>query len=417
MKRIYLDHAATTYTDSRVLRVMTPYFTKNFGNASALYEEGRAAKTTLDCARKKIADLITARAEEIIFTSGGTESNNIAISGVLNAALNAADMRQKTAKPHITTSNIEHHSVLHLIKYLEKNGLIEATYVKVKQNGIIDPRDIKNGLKENTILVSVMYANNEIGTIQPIAEIAKIIKKFKVEAKTTAPFLHTDACQAAEYLNMNAQKLGADLMTVNGSKIYGPKGVGFLYIKKGIKILPVMHGGGQELGIRSGTENIAGIVGLAKAFEIAQTEKEKESRRLIALRDYFIKKLNEKIPNIVLNGDTEKRLPNNVNISILGIEGEAAELYLDAKGVSCSTGSACASDSLDPSHVIMALNRPYEYAHGSLRFSLGKKTTKNDLDYVLKVLPPVVEKLRQLSPVDFKKLSQRTKEKIDKITS
>ncbi len=452
-KRIYLDHAATTYVDSRVLRAMQPFFAKNFGNASALYEEGRAAKTALEDSRKKIADLIGTSKEEIIFTSGGTESNNIAILGILNSM---SDMRHPTniknvtskeiQKPHIITSNIEHHSVISLIEHLEKNGKIEATYIKVKQNGILDSRDIAANLKENTILVSIMYANNEIGTIQPISEISKIIRNFRnrqfpnsnpipstrdsgqfldksqnLKTKTDQikisnsqdlnpfPYFHTDACQAAEYLEMNVQKLGVDLMTVNGSKIYGPKGIGFLYVKKEIEISPITYGGGQELGLRPGTENIASIVGLATAFELANKEKQKESRRLIALRDYFIKKLNEKISNIVLNGDPLKRLPNNINISILGIEGEAAVLYLDAKDVSCATGSACTSESLDPSHVIMALERTYEYANGSLRFSLGKKTTKNELDYVLKVLPPIVEKLRQLSPVNFQELSRKTK--------
>lgn len=435
--RVYLDHAATTYTDSRVLRVMTPFFDKNFGNASAIYKEGRDAKTVLENARKNIAGLTHARAEEIIFTGGGTEGNNLAIKGVVfnyienennNNKLGGATA--KFQKPHIITTNIEHHSVLTLVEHLEKIGKIEATYIKVKPNGIVDPRDIETALKENTILVSVMYANNEIGTVQPISEIAKIIRNYKqkkleiknylssvtlvkeekleIDAKMVPPYFHTDACQAAEYLEMNVQKLGADLITVNGSKMYGPKGIGFLYVKKGIKLSPIMYGGGQEFGLRPGTENIASIVGLSEAFNIAQAEKEKESRRLTALRDYFIKKLNEIIPNIVLNGDPIKRLPNNVNVSILGIEGEAASLYLDEKGVACSTGSACTSASLDPSHVIMALGAPYEYANGSLRFSLGKKTTKSELNYVLKVLPLIVEKLRQLSPVNFKELAKNT---------
>lgn len=414
--RVYLDHAATTYTDPRVLRAMTPYFTKNFGNGSAIYKEGRTAKKALEDSRKKIADLVFASPDEIIFTSGGTEGNNIAIKGVIENYIEA-----ENKKPHIITSNIEHHSVLHLVEHLEKTGKIEATYIKVKQNGIVNTRDIAANLKENTILVSIMYANNEIGTIQPISEIAKVIKnykqkkieirnlKFEIDAKTVFPFLHSDACQATEYLEMNVQKLGVDLMTINGSKMYGPKGVGFLYVKKGVKLSPITRGGGQESGIRPGTENIAGIVGLAEAFKIAQNEKEKESRGLIILRDYFIKKLKEKIPNVILNGDPILRLPNNINVSILGIEGESALLYMDEKGISCATGSACTSNSLDPSHVIMALGRPYEYAHGSLRFSLGKITTKKDLDYTLKVLPPIVEKLRQLSPVNFQELANNTK--------
>lgn len=424
MKRIYLDHAATTFVDARVKRAMEPFFAKNFGNASALYEEGRTAKTALDSSRKTIAGLIYARPEEIIFTGGGTESNNLAIQGVV---AKSAEVKL----PHMITSNIEHHSVLHLMEHLEKSGKIEATYIKVKPSGIVDSRDVEKALKENTVLVSIMYANNEIGTIQPISEISKIIRNFRnrkipnfnpptggqipnksqtpnYKSKNFNPFpyFHTDACQAAEYLEMNIQKLGVDLMTVNGSKMYGPKGVGFLYVKKGINLSPVMHGGGQEFDLRPGTENIASIAGLAKAFELASREKQKESARLIALRDYFIKKLQEKIPNTVLNGDPEKRLSNNINVSILGVEGESVILHLDAKGVSCATGSACTSNSLDPSHVIMALGRPYEYAHGSLRFSLGKTTTKKDLDYVLRILPRVVEKLRQLSPIDFQELSK-----------
>lgn len=407
-RRIYLDHAATTYMDSRVLKIMMPFFTKNFGNASAIYKEGRDAKTALENSRKNIAGLTHALSHEIIFTGGGTEGNNLAIQGIICNYFKA----NKTAEvklPHIITTNIEHHSVLTLIEHLEKAEKIEATYIKVKPNGIIDPRDITANLKENTILVSVMYANNEIGTIQPITEITKIICNYRRRISGgNYPYFHTDACQAAEYLEMNVQKLGVDLMTLNGSKIYGPKGVGFLYVKKETKLSPIMYGGSQETELRPGTENIASIAGLSHAFTIAQKEKEKESARLITLRDYFIKKLNEKIPNIVLNGDPVKRLPNNVNISILGIEGEAVSLYLDEKGVSCSTGSACTSASLDPSHVIMALGSPYEYANGSLRFSLGKKTTKSELDYVLKVLPPIVEKLRQLSPVNFKELSKQT---------
>lgn len=417
--RIYLDHAATTYMDSRVLRAMIPFFAENFGNASAIYKEGRDAKMVLDNSRKNIAELIGARSEEIIFTGGGTEGNNLAIKGAVfnyietenNNKLGGATALHRFQKPHIITTNIEHHSVLTLVEHLEKTGKIEATYIKVKPNGIVDPLDIAENLKENTVLVSIMYANNEIGTIQPISEIAKVVRNFRASTPTSdvgvPPYFHTDACQAAEYLEMNVQKLGVDLITINGSKIYGPKGTGFLYIKSGIKLSPIMYGGSQEAGLRPGTENIASITGLSHAFTIAQKEKQKESRRLIILRDYFIKKLNEKIPNIVLNGDLMKRLPNNINISILGIEGEAASLYLDEKGVSCSTGSACTSASLDPSHVIMALGAPYEYANGSLRFSLGKKTTKSELDYVLKVLPPIVEKLRQLSPVNFQELAKK----------
>ena len=427
-KRIYLDHASTTYLDKQVKTAMDSYWEKKFGNASAIYKEGLEAKTALDNAREIIADLIGVRSDEIIFTSGGTEGNNLAIFGMINSILLQATSckftpsgnevslsgLQANNKPHVITSNIEHHSVLRPIQELERTGAIEATYIKVEKNGIVDPKNIAGALKPNTVLISIMYANNEIGAIQPISEISKVIKNFRnrqsqatshkpqANAKMTKPFLHTDACQCAEYLDMSAQKLGVDMMTVNGSKIYGPKGTGFLYVKKGIKLNPIMYGGGQEDGLRPGTENIPGIVGITEAFKIARKESKKESERLIKLRDYLIKGILAKIPNAVLNGDQQKRLPNNANISILNVEGESMVLYLDEKGISCSTGSACTSGSLDPSHVIMALGRHYEYAHGSLRFSLGRRTTKKDLDYVIKVLPPIVQKLRQMSPVRFR---------------
>jgi cysteine desulfurase len=403
MKRIYLDHAATTYLDKRVKNAMDSYWHKNFGNASAIYKEGREAKIVLDGSRRIIADLIGARSDEIIFTSGGTEGNNLAILGVIANVGKFHFPGTKSAKPHVITSNIEHHSVLYPIKELEKRKLIEASYIKAGKNGIINSKDVAGELRSSTVLISIMYANNEIGTIQPISEISKIVKN--VRNRQTV-FFHTDACQAGEYLSMDVQKLGIDLMTANGSKIYGPKGTGFLYVKNGVKLQPFMHGGNQENGLRPGTENIPGIVGLAEAFKIARKERKKESERLIKLRDYLIRNILEKIPNVILNGDLNKRLPNNVNISILNVEGESMVLYLDEKGIACSTGSACTSGSLDPSHVITALGRRHEYAHGSLRFSLGRRTTKKDIDYVLKVLPPIVEKLRQMSPVRFRTRSK-----------
>lgn len=382
-KQIYLDHAATTPMDPRVLEAMMPYFGPEFGNPSSIYAIAQRAKQALDEARSDVAEILGCTPEEIIFTSGGTESDNLAILGVARA--------NKSKGNHIVTTKIEHHAVLHPCEVLEKEGF-EVTYVEVEKNGIVDAEKLKAAIREDTILVSVMYANNEIGTIQPIGTIGRFCKKRDI------PF-HTDACQAAGALDINVDRLKVSLLTLNGSKIYGPKGVGVLYIKKGINIQPLMYGGEQERRIRPGTENVAGIVGLAKALQLAQEESEKENKRLIALRDYLIKGIETRIPKVILNGDRVERLPNNVNVSILDIEGEALLLRLDMAGFAASSGSACTSGSLDPSHVILALGHPYEIAHGSLRFSLGKNTTKKDLDNLLEVLPKIVDDLRAISPV------------------
>ncbi|MFA4890558.1 MAG: cysteine desulfurase family protein [Candidatus Paceibacterota bacterium] len=408
MKRIYLDHAATTPVDPRVKKAMESFWAGNFGNPSSLYKEGRDAKRAINIARADIAKIIGARPEEIIFTSGGTESNNLAIFGVvgfdcfnfsrLNPKGSDAGSKSKRFNPHIITTKIEHHSVLNQIKFLEKNGF-DVTWLDVGKEGVIDPKDVGKALKPNTILVSIMYANNEIGTIQPIKEIGKILRKHKARLTDGQAVFHTDACQAAGYLDLNVEKLGVDLMTVNGSKMYGPKGVGFLYVKKNTKLAPIMCGGEQEKGLRPGTENVPAIIGLAEAFKIAQKEKNKEVRRLTILRDYFIERITKEIQKVFLNGHAQNRLPNNVNISILGTEGEAVVLYLDEYGISCSTGSACSSASLEPSHVIMALKKPHEYGHGSLRFTLGRKTTKKEIDCVMKILPKVVAKLRSISAI------------------
>jgi len=381
MKRIYLDHAATTPLDPRVKKAMDPFWSEKFGNPSSLYKEGREAKRALNEARASIAKIIKSRPEEIIFTDGGTESDNLAILGTAN----------NSGKGHIITTKFEHHAVLNSVKFLEEQGL-DVTWLDVGREGIVNPKDIEKALKPNTILVSIMYANNEIGTIQPIAEIGKILKKHSA-------VFHTDACQAAGYLDLNVEKLGVDLMTINGSKVYGPKGIGFLYVKKGVKLQPFLYGGEQEKKLRPGTENVPAIVGLAEALKIAQKEKSNEVKRLTGLRDYFIKKLTTEIPKTFLNGHSRLRLPNNINISVLGTEGEAVLLYLDEYGISCSTGSACSSESLEPSHVIMALKKPHEYGHGSLRFTLGRKTTKKEIDYVMKILPEVIVKLRSISAI------------------
>lgn len=406
MKRIYLDHAATTYIDSRVKTAMEPFWQKSFGNPSSIHKEGRDARNALTVARKKIADLIGATPDEIIFTNGGTESDNLAIFGVAEGVsqMNRNPVSVQKPKPgfgldrHIITSKIEHHAVLNSCEELERRGF-DISRINVSEDGIADLKELKKSLRENTILVSVMYANNEIGTIQPIKEIAKIIRDFKKQNNSLFPLFHTDAIQAAGYLDMNVQYLGVDLMSVNASKIYGPKGIGFLYVRRKVKILPIIYGGGQESGLRPGTENVAGIVGLAEAFEISQNMREKETKRLSILRDYLIKEVLKKIPDSVLNGHSVLRLPNNANITIRGVEGESLVLYLDAAGIACSTGSACTSSSLEPSHVITALGKSKEDAHCSIRFTLGRKTGKSDINYLLKILPEIVKKLRRYSAI------------------
>lgn len=403
MKEIYLDHAATTPLDPRVKMAMEPYWEEEFGNPSSLYREGRRAKEALDQARSTIAGILNARPEEIIFTGGGTEAINLALFGVaaMYGLKQPFDAAQGT-RGHIITSAVEHHAVLHALQALKKDGF-EITELPVDTDGFVTADEVRRAVRPDTILISIMYANNEIGTIEPIAGIGAVVKEIKKEriasGNKTPLLFHTDACQAAGALEMNVEKLGVDLLAMNGSKLYGPKGVGCLYIRKGVRLKPILYGGGQEANLRSGTENVPGIVGLAKAFEIAHSEREHENTRLIKLRDYFIKRLTSEIPKVVLNGHPRERLPNNVNVSVLDIEGEAVILYLDAKGISISTGSACTSTTLDPSHVILAIGRPYEYAHGSLRFTLGRSTTKEDLDYVMEVFPSIVEKLRQISPI------------------
>ncbi len=406
MQKIYLDNAATTPTDSRVLKAMEPYFNKVYGNPGSLHGSGRESKTAILQARKSIAKILNCKPEEIIFTGSGTESDNLAILGVARAFLTSlAKSNFYSSGECIVTSAIEHHAVLYTCEQLEKEGF-DLVYSKVDKDGVLILDDFKKAITDSTILVSIMYANNEIGTIQPIKEIGEIIKEIKadrIKRNIDAPiYFHTDACQAAGYLDLDVQKLGVDLLTLNGSKIYGPKGMGVLYVRTGTKLKPIVFGGGQEKGLRSGTENIAGIVGLAKALELSQAKRKQESAREAKLRDYFIKEISKKVSKVVLNGHAEKRLPNNINISILDIEGEAMLLWLDKYGIFCSTGSACDSQSLEPSHVILALGRPYEYANGNLRFTMGKYTTKKDLDYVLKVLPKIVSDLRSISPVNVK---------------
>jgi len=397
---IYLDYASTTPTDKRVLEKMLPYFYNDFANPSALYLSARRAKQAIDDARKAVANFLHCKPDEIVFTSGGTESDNLAILGVARQA--------KTG--HIITSQIEHPAVLNACKQLEKEGF-EVTYLPPDKNGVVSANQVEKALKPNTILVSIMYANNEIGTIQPISEIADDICNFrkvisrqssvvssdKYNKRQTTDYkriiFHTDACQATGYLPMDVKKLGVDLLTLNGSKIYGPKGVGALYIREGTRIKPIVFGGGQENGLRPGTENVAGIVGLAEAIKlISDSEGEREKK----LRDYLIQELL-KIDGVELNGDKTKRLPNNINVSIKGVEGEALVLYLDRRGIAVATGSACSSKSLEPSHVIQALGKGREVAHSSLRITLGRQTTWAELDKFIKEVKIAISKLRKIS--------------------
>lgn len=402
---VYLDHAATTPTDSRVVDAMLPYFTVTFGNPSGLYEISRIASDALTDARATIARILNSRPEEIIFTAGGTESDNLAVFGIARKYGN----NPKWGK-HVIVSQIEHHAVLLPTEVLKKEGF-EITETTVNEHGEVSVDAIIAALKPETVLVSIMYANNEVGTIEPIAELGRAIAKWKKDngrGPTDPPFFHTDACQAAGTLSLDVAELKVDLMTLNGSKIYGPKGVGILYCRRGVQLTPLIVGGGQENRIRSGTENVPAIVGLARALELTQTNRETENTRLTELREYFWHEIQTRIPKLVLNGHPTNRLPNNLNFTILDIEGEAVLLYLDEYGIACSTGSACTSTSLDPSHVILAMGKPYEYAHGSLRFTMGHSTTRADIDHVLSVLPPVVELLRSISPVHLSLDDQKT---------
>lgn len=402
--RVYADYAATGPVKKEVLEAMLPYLTDDFGNASSMHEWGRAARIAIDRARTQVANFLGATESEIVFTSGGTESDNLAIKGII-----AQDTRNKTQEtkektlPHIITSQIEHHAVLRSCESLEKSGLAEVTYIKPNTNGIIEIRDIEKAIKDNTVLVSIMYVNNEIGTVQPIAEIGKLIKKINESRKLAAisyqPILfHTDAVQAAEYQEMNVDALHVDLLTLSGHKIGAPKGIGVLYIRKGVRILPIMHGGEQEFNRRAGTENTAGIVAIGKAVEIVQSSKSKV-QSLSELRDYFIERILKEIPETSLNGSKEFRSPNNINIYFKYVEGESILMNLDLVGIAASSGSACTSLSLQPSHVIMAMCDDAEHAHGSIRFTISADTSKEQVDYIVDNLKEIINKLRKMSPL------------------
>ena len=383
MRRIYLDYAATTPTHPEVVKAMLPYFTEAFGNPSSIYSYGQEAKGAVGEARVKIANLIGARDDEIVFTSGGTEADNFAIKGVAFA--------NESKGNHIITSLIEHHAVIETYKFLEKRGF-KVTYLPVDEYGLIDPGDVKKAVTERTILISVMYASNEMGTIEPITEIGRI-------AREAGIYFHTDAVQAVGHIPVDVNELGVDLLSMSAHKLYGPKGVGALYIRKGSKLTPFMHGGEQERRRRASTENVPGIVGFGQAAEIAHQEMNEETERLTCLRDRLIKDLLKRIDHSRLNGHPTMRLPNNVNVSVDYVEGESILLNLDLEGICASTGSACSSSSLEPSHVLLAMGLSHERAHGSLRFSLGKWTTEEEIERVLDALPRIVAKLRAMSPL------------------
>ncbi len=382
-KRIYLDHAATTPAHPDVVKAMQPYFSDIYGNPSSIHSFGQEAKAALESAREKVAVLINARPDEIVFTSGGTESDNFALTGIVYANEKKGD--------HIITSKIEHHAVTECADFLAKRGF-NVTYLPVDKYGMVDPMDVKKAITDKTVLVSIMHANNEIGTIEPLADIIKIVKEKGV-------FFHTDAVQTFGHLPIDVNKIKADLLSLSGHKFYGPKGVGALYIRKGTRIVPFLRGGAQESNRRASTENVPGIVGMGAACMIAQAEMATAALRETALRDKLIRGIMEKIPEVTLNGHPTARLPNNVNIAIKYVEGESILLNLDMMGIAASSGSACTSGSLDPSHVLLAIGVPHALAHGSLRMTLGRQTTVSDIDRTIEVLPPIVEKLRAMSPL------------------
>ena len=388
-KVIYLDNAATTRTAPEVVDAMLPYFTENYGNPSSIYGFASANKEVIAEQREKIADVLGAKANEIYFTAGGTESDNWALTATAEA--------YGTKGKHIITSRIEHHAVLHTCAYLEKRGY-EVTYLDVDENGLADPRKVEEAIRPDTILISIMAANNEIGTIQPIREIGEI-------AHAHGVLFHTDAVQAFAQIPINVDECHIDMLSASGHKLNGPKGIGFLYIRKGVKIRSFIHGGAQERKRRAGTENVPGIVGFGKAVELAAATMEERAAKETELRDYAISRIEKEIPYCRLNGDRVKRLPNNINFSFRFIEGESMLIKLDFKGICASSGSACTSGSLDPSHVLLAIGLPHEIAHGSLRMTLGADTTKEEIDYTVDCLKEIVEEIRSMSPLyeDFMK--------------
>lgn len=391
-KFIYLDNAATTAVRPEVFEAMKPYFLEEYANPSSVYSFAQRSARAVENARSQIAEMLHAKNNEIYFTAGGSESDNWAIKVI-------AELKKEKGK-HIITSKIEHHAVLHTCQYLEKQGY-EVTYLNVDKNGFISLEELKKSIRADTILISIMFANNEIGTIEPIAEIGKIAKEHDI-------IFHTDAVQAFAHIPIDVETMHIDALSASGHKFNGPKGVGFLYLRSGIKIQPLIHGGAQERGKRAGTINVPGIVGMGKAAELAEKKMSACIARETEIRDYLIQKIKDNIPYVKLNGDEQKRLPNNVNFSFRFVEGEALLLMLDRAGIFGSSGSACTSGSLDPSHVLLAIGLPHEIAHGSLRLTLSEETTKADADYVIEQLQNIIEKLRSMSPLyeDFVKGEQ-----------
>jgi cysteine desulfurase len=383
IKHVYLDHAATTQPHPEVAKAMRPYLEERFGNPSALYALGRESRDAIEGARKKVAALINASSDEVYFTSGGSESDNMALLGALLA--------NEEKGNHIVTTTVEHHAVLATAEFLAKHGYA-ATFVEVDSRGVVDPGEIRRAIMPETVVVSVMHANNEVGTIEPVREVAEVCREAGV-------YVHSDAVQTVGNIPVDVDELGVDLLSMSGHKLYGPKGVGAIYIRKGTKTSRFIHGGEQERGMRAGTENIAGIVGLGVAAEMAALEMDEKVERITALRDRLIEGLTGSIENIFFNGHPETRLPNNAHLGIKFIEGEATCLQLDTFGIFASTGSACSSEALEPSHVLLAMGVPPRDAQGSVRFSLGRGTTPEDIDYVIEKLPPVVARLRSMSPL------------------
>ena len=388
-KLIYLDNAATTKTSEEVVAAMLPYFTEYYGNPSSVYEFASESKKAVSNARRTIAETLGAQENEIYFTAGGSEADNWALKAT-------AEAYQSKGK-HIITTKIEHHAILHTAEYLEKRGF-EITYIGVDENGVVKVDELEKAIRPDTILISVMFANNEIGTIQPIKEIGRIAKEHGI-------LFHTDAVQAYAQIPINVDEYNIDMLSVSGHKFGGPKGIGFLYIRKGLKLRSFIHGGAQERKRRAGTENITGIVGIAKAVEIAFATMDERIKHETEVRDYAIKRILAEVPYCRLNGDAQKRVPNNINISFQFIEGESLLIMLDMAGICASSGSACTSGSLDPSHVLLAIGLPHEIAHGSLRMTIGEETTKEDMDYVVDNIKEIVTKLRTMSPLyeDFVK--------------
>lgn len=384
MQKVYLDNAATTKVRDEVVEAMLPYFTEYFGNPSSLHLFAREAGKGLDTARAQVAKALNARPEEIIFTGGGSESDNMVLRGIPEA--------YKKKGKHVITSAVEHHAVLHTLEAMEKEGRVEVTYLPVDEYGMVTAEQVEKAIRPDTVLVSIMFANNEVGTIMPIEQIGETCKKYGV-------LFHTDAVQAVGHVPVDVEKMHIDLLSLSGHKFHGPKGVGALYVRKGVRIPALILGGAQERRKRAGTENVPGIVGMGKAVELATAELEDNAAKMKVLRDRLIFGIPARIPDVKLNGHPTERLPNNVNFSIRFIEGESILLMLDLNGIAASSGSACTSGSLDPSHVLLAMGLPHEVAHGSLRLTLSEFTTPEEIDYVLDTLPPIVEKLRAMSPL------------------